>query len=96
MINEDYRDTLVEADETFGERLQYDLIREEAAEVIKAVSRFERGRVGEERVLEEVADLRILCDQIAVTQGEERDYVTLKHEKIERLKRRIEREDIND
>lgn len=91
-----YRGVLIDANKTFDETLQYDLLREELAELMIAVSRYQRGRDDVETVIEEAADVRLLCDQIAITERYETDYKRYLEADIERLRERVRSGDINE
>lgn len=90
-----YRPLLERANDTFGEDIQYMLTKEETAELIKELSDFiidvshlQRGRTSD--LIEEAADVRLLCDQLAVTFDRVDEYETFLEEKRERLDHRID------
>lgn len=84
------RQTFDEAVETWGIDAQADMAEEEAAEFIVASKHWARGReTGVAEVIEELADLRIMQEQLTQYLG--RDRVEAKvQEKMERLRERIE------
>ena len=90
-IDEDDWDTLAEAIEAYGARAQLDLLQEEAAEVIAAVSHFRRGReLARDRLCEELADLIIMAAQAAMILG--RDSIDCHvRAKLNRLHARVAR-----
>ena len=75
---------------TFGVDAQMRMLQEECGELIVAVGHYLRGRDGsEDNLCEELADVRIMVEQIEVALGnaaveEYRD------NKLQRLKRRLE------
>ncbi|MDO3379977.1 antitoxin [Geoalkalibacter halelectricus] len=78
-----YRRTLAK----WGEEAQYDQAVEECAELIAALKHFRRGKVGAERVVEELADVCLMTGQLAFMFGEEnvRAAVRAKLEKLSDL-----------
>ena len=82
-------DILSQAVATYGAPAQIDMAVEEAAELIHALCKFKR-HASEDKirdVLEEVADMRIMLDQMALVFG---SCSHIEEQKIERLKRRLE------
>ena len=74
--------------ETFGPQSQFDMAIEECAELINALCKFRRGRVGTLDVVTEIADVQIMCEQLSYMFGEQ----TVADErklKIERLQKRL-------
>jgi len=55
---------LKKAIEYYGDANQLNMIKEELAELIVAISHYERGRIGADEVLEEVADNGIVINQL--------------------------------
>lgn len=73
---------------TFGAESQKAMAIEECAELINALSKEKRGRVSDEDVITEIADVMIMCEQLAVIYG--RGLVEAeKSRKLERLEGRI-------
>jgi NTP pyrophosphatase (non-canonical NTP hydrolase) len=65
------------------------MLQEESGELIAAVNQFLRGRVDEARLVEEVADVMVMCQQAALMLG--LDLVDQKvQEKLDRLRKRLE------
>lgn len=56
----------------WGEEAQYDQAVEECAELIAALKHFRRGRVDENVVADELADVFLMVGQLAFMLGEER------------------------
>jgi NTP pyrophosphatase (non-canonical NTP hydrolase) len=81
--------------DNFGISQQLDLAIEECSELITAISHWRRDRCKEESILEEVADVEIMCNQIRLILDypwdKEEDSVVdrIKKEKISRLKTRL-------
>lgn len=72
---------------TFGINAQMDMVIEECSELINAICKYRRGRVKEEDVITEIADVQIMCEQIAHWFGD----VNVEAEKEYKLKRLEER-----
>lgn len=56
----------------WGEGAQYDQAIEECAEFIAALKHYKRGKVTEEAIIDELADVILMSRQIAYMLGEER------------------------
>jgi hypothetical protein len=82
-------ETLQEAIDTWGIEAQADMAEEEAAEFIAASKHFKRGKTDMSAVVDELADLRIMQEQLSMFIGQERvnQRVT---EKMDRLRGRLE------
>lgn len=82
------RDTFREAIETWGLPAQIDMAVEECAEVIVALQHLQRDRTDREDVIEELADLRIMFEQLRWYFG--RDFVDpVVIDKMGRLRERL-------
>lgn len=66
---------------------QWRMLQEECAELIAAINQYDRGRVTEDRVAEEVADVLIMVAQARVLLGDRVD--AWLRAKLERLERRL-------
>ena len=80
---------LRDATDTFGAEAQMLVAMEECAELINALVKYRRGRISIAEVVTEIADVQIMCAQMAYLFGEtaveeERDM------KMERLRARLE------
>lgn len=64
------RKILVNALFLYGPRRQKEMAIEEMGELMVAMNHFKRGRVGVEAVQEEIADVKIVIDQLAIIYGE--------------------------
>ncbi len=72
----------------WGEEKQTALAIEEMGELLVAMNHHKRGRVGVEAVQEEIADVKIAMDQLAMIYGEE-GVSEFEKKKLARLKDRI-------
>lgn len=87
-MEEKERTLYVLAVEKFGPESQINMALEECAELIDALCKFRRERVGTLDVITEIADVQIMCEQLAYMFGEQ----TVEDErkrKIERLQKRL-------
>lgn len=72
----------------FGPQSQIDMAIEECAELINALCKLRRERAGTLDVVTEIADVQIMCEQLAYMFGE-KTVVDERKRKIERLRKRI-------
>ena len=72
----------------WGIDAQLDMLVEESSELILAVQHMKRKRCGWEKVAEEIADVKIMSEQISLVIGEEKvdEYY---NQKLERLEKRL-------
>lgn len=88
MRKDEEKQILQDAVETFGLEKQLAMLQEECAELIVAVSHYNRGRCGAlDNLIEEIADVSIMLDQISL--AFDRDIQPLRNWKLERLQARI-------
>lgn len=88
MRKDEEKQILQDAVETFGIQNQLAMLQEECAELIVAVSHYNRGRSGAlDNLIEEIADVSIMLDQISLAY--DRDITPLRTWKLERLQARI-------
>lgn len=80
--------------EKFGPESQINMAIEECSELINALCKFRRERVGPIDVVTEIADVQIMCRQLAYMFGE-KTVADERKRKIERLKNRIDANDGN-
>lgn len=78
-----------EAVETWGEDAQIDMAVEECGELIVALEHLKRGRANEDDVAEELADIRIMYEQLSRMIGQERVNRRVL-QKMDRLRERID------
>lgn len=70
-------DILEEAIKTYGVESQVNMAIEECAELINALEKYRRGRIGGLAVITEIADVQIMCAQLEIIFGSaeiERDF----------------------
>ena len=77
--------------ECWGAEFQKSMFHEEIGEVLTAMSHEKRGRCGKEAVLEELADLQIMLNQMVVLYGSDEEFKDIINAKLIRLIARIER-----
>lgn len=73
----------------WGSEAQLGMVQEECAELIAAIQRLKRGRVGIRAVVEEAADVAIMAEQVRVLFGE-RLFDDIRDRKIARLRERLQ------
>lgn len=78
-----------EAVAKLGEEGQLDMVYEECGELISALNQYRRGRVSADAVIEEIADVQIVCRQAALIFGKEKVLAERKR-KLARLARRLQ------
>ena len=72
----------------WGELPQVTMVYEETGELISALAKYQRGRVIDDDVITELADVSIMVEQIATMLGYEK-YEAEKQRKLERLEERL-------
>lgn len=86
------RETFDQAIETWGIDAQAEMAEEEAAEFIAASKHYKRGKVDVDDVIDELADLRIMQEQLTEFLG--RDEVEQRvQKKMDRLRERLDEAD---
>lgn len=88
MMEQNEKDIYVLAVETFGQQSQIDMAIEECAELINALCKLRRERVGTLDVVTEIADVQIMCGQLSYMFGEQ-TVADERKRKIERLQKRL-------
>lgn len=73
----------------FGPRAQVDMLHEEVGELLSAISKYHRGRASKEDVITEIADVMIMCGQMAFLFGPD-EVRAEKERKLIRLQQRID------
>lgn len=76
--------------ETFGAEAQTKMLFEEIGELMTAICQYSRGRDKVAHVAEEIADVRIMLDQMAVLFDCEAEVERQRRYKLRRLEQRIE------
>ncbi|EFW24189.1 hypothetical protein [Solobacterium moorei] len=94
MMNyQEVTDTYKQAIETYGVRMQKLMAIEEMSELTKEICKDFRGLLDREHLIEEMADVMIMLDQMLLLykiSGEEVGLMRIK--KVERLKERLEKQ----
>jgi len=72
----------------WGEPLQFDMVVEECAELIHAINAYKRGRATKAQVLDELADVQIMLNQMRVVFGATQTHIVY-HRKLKRLVERL-------
>lgn len=76
--------------DTFGDEAQIKMLFEEIGELMTAICQYSRGRDKRAHVAEEIADVRIMIDQMAVLFDCENEVERQRSYKLRRLKQRVE------
>ena len=76
-----------------GEAKQIDIAIEEMAELTRALIKNRRGFENYENVVEEIADVEIMMQQLLLIFNCDIDVVNMRRQKIERLKERLKNEE---
>lgn len=93
MNYQEVTDTYKQAIETYGVRAQKLMAIEEMSELTKEICKDFRGELNRENLIEEMADVLIMLDQMLILykiSGEEVGLMRIK--KVERLKERLEKQ----
>lgn len=75
--------------DTYGPPAQILMAYEEMGELMKELSKHERGKDNNLQIAEEIADVRIMLEQMALLFGVEQDCDRIRYEKLIRLKERL-------
>ena len=67
-----YRDLYDKTIHRWGEKAQYDQMIEECAELIATLQHYARGKVGQDVVVDELADVFLMVGQLTYMLGEDR------------------------
>ena len=90
------KDTCKRAIEKYGFKSQADMMIEECAELIAAIQRYKRDRTDERPILEEMADVAIMLEQMKIYFAQWNDtfdkYEYMKKLKLNRLKEKLDKE----
>ena len=84
MMSDQMAEICQAAIEKYGKEAQTWMAIEEMAELNNAIAKYRRGRVGDDEVCEEIADVIIMCLQLAEIHGVEKtkDYLEAKLERL--------------
>lgn len=84
------RQVLSRAIEQYGRDAQEKMVLEEMSELQKEICKNWRGKDNRREIAEEIADVEIMLDQLKLMFDVEHLVDTVKKEKVERLRRRLE------
>lgn len=88
MSKEERSNIYMKALEKWGTNAQFTMVYEELGELATALARYERGRTTDEDVITELADVTIMCEQMALLFGQEK-YEKEIENKLNRLTERL-------
>ena len=89
-MNKEYREIIYrKAFERFGKFNQITVAIEELSELQKELCKVLRGNMNIENVVEEIADVEIMIEQLRIMFNSDRDIEKVKAQKIERLECRM-------
>ena len=88
LSEKEFKETIKLAVETYGQESQKQMLFEEMAELQNALCKLARGRGSADQVCEEIADVMIMCFQMAQIYGKKTVWDWIDY-KILRLKRRL-------
>jgi hypothetical protein len=71
--------------EKWGQPLQIGMAIEEMAELIKELNKWMRGKKNDENIIEEMADVEIMLEQLKVMFSNHSEIEEAKHEKLKRV-----------
>ena len=88
----EYRPILRAAIKAWGKQSQINMLHEEIGELLQAVNKYDRKSTTEtwENLVEEIADVEIMLEQLKLMIKGKAGVHSIKREKLERLKQRIE------
>ena len=89
-LGDENRELYRAALDTFGEEAQVKMLFEEIGELMAAICQYSRGRDKRAHVAEEIADVRIMIDQMTVLFDCENEMERQRSYKLRRLEQRIE------
>lgn len=88
-------DVLKQAIDQYGKTLQTFVAIEEMSELIKELTKNMRGNDNHEAMVEEIADVYIVLEQVMIMNGIDlNEVVNMMNQKLERLKERLEHESV--
>ena len=88
MTSIEAKELYYQALEKWGFSAQALMVIEECSELTNTLCKFSRGRVNEDDIITEIADVIIMCEQIATYFGEVKVEIE-KDRKLQRLKERL-------
>jgi len=88
---EDIKEVCQKAIDKYGKTAQMDMVIEECAELIQAVSKNKRGRDNRNNIVEEIADVELMIEQLKLMFDiSEQEVGYWKHCKLQRLLPKME------
>jgi len=93
ILDKDFQQLCFKAWTTWGQEKQLDMVIEECAELIHAISKLKRGKIREGKVVEEAIDVYLMLGQLITMIGGPILWNKYFKEKTERLKKRLEKEE---
>lgn len=87
-MTKEQEEICVQAIGTYGKDAQIEMCIEGCAVLVNALCKFRRGRNTRQDVVTEIADVRIMCEQMAILFGD-KDVDEGIERKLERLKERM-------
>lgn len=88
MSNEEKKKIYNRALNQWGLVNQVFMVVEECGELLNVLAKAKRGRVTQEEIITELADVSIMVEQMAFFYGE-KDFIAEKERKLERLKKKL-------
>lgn len=85
--------TLIAAIEKYGVNSQLNVVIEEMSELTKEICKNRRGRENKNEIVEELADVYIMLEQLRIIFNiDDDEIIAMKEKKIRRLKTKLENE----
>lgn len=85
-----YEEICQKAVKTYGKNPQMDMVVEECSELIQAISKNKRGKDNRENIVEEIADVQIMIDQLKIIfEVSDIEMGIMKLKKLDRLAKRL-------
>lgn len=81
------KEDAVKAMEIYGFPAQAAMVVEECSELTNAICKFRRGRVGNDDIITEIADVIIMCEQLSYYFGKEKVELEKERKKARKIKR---------
>jgi len=90
MMNEKAVNLYWKAIDMWGNNAQMKMFVEEVGEALVAISHCARGRIDDKSVVEEMVDVAIMAEQMALIYGTVEQYNTIREYKLRRLSDRLQ------
>lgn len=88
-MSKDMSDSYEKLVSFYGKKSQLLMLAEEVGELLQAISKVERGILSTERLAEEIADVRIMLEQITYIYDVKQEARTLEFNKKNQLRNRV-------